>query len=351
MVLSVNKIITTFHFLLLISAAFCFNPLMTISKVLGRLHSMSPISPKLEPLLNTVRVSASMIQTIVTGNGGDIRWVDLKIEAAELRVDYTLMMGQCFNWKKLEPSSSLVESPVCWVGVLGEVPFVIRSSATSTYAACLDTSILDSQLDHDLQIRSMMKSYFQTDCQLSTLYELWSSGCSRMKQVLACLPGVRVVRQDPFECLISFICSSNNNIKRITLMLDRLRYKYGRYLCSVRQGGDGSWAVTVEESSAVRELVSAALSVVPLSPFAGGQSPASDIVSPRHSVDKISSHKQLPSQFLSPIAMSSTPEKRTGNSSSSNGDVEVVPVHHLFAFPTVEALAAAEESDLRALGE
>jgi 3-methyladenine DNA glycosylase/8-oxoguanine DNA glycosylase len=29
------------------------------------------------------------------------------------------------------------------------------------------------------------------------------------------------------ECLFSFICSSNNNIPRITLMLARLRARYG----------------------------------------------------------------------------------------------------------------------------
>ncbi len=37
-------------------------------------------------------------------------------------------------------------------------------------------------------------------------------------------------RQDPAECLFSFICSSNNNIARITLMLDRLRSTYGEDL-------------------------------------------------------------------------------------------------------------------------
>jgi N-glycosylase/DNA lyase len=41
------------------------------------------------------------------------------------------------------------------------------------------------------------------------------------------LPGMRILRQDPLECLVSFICSSNNNIMRITLMLGKLREAYG----------------------------------------------------------------------------------------------------------------------------
>ena len=54
-----------------------------------------------------------------------------------------------------------------------------------------------------------------------------------MRVVCACVPGLRVVRQTPFECLISFICSSNNNIARIVLMLDRLRFHYGSFAMTV----------------------------------------------------------------------------------------------------------------------
>lgn len=44
-------------------------------------------------------------------------------------------------------------------------------------------------------------------------------------------------RQDPVECLFSFICSSNNNIPRITLMLDKLRRSYGELLLKIGEGG------------------------------------------------------------------------------------------------------------------
>lgn len=45
-----------------------------------------------------------------------------------------------------------------------------------------------------------------------------------------CIPyaaGIRVFNQDPFEALISFIISANNNVKRITLIIDRLCQRYG----------------------------------------------------------------------------------------------------------------------------
>ena len=41
---------------------------------------------------------------------------------------------------------------------------------------------------------------------------------------------MRVLRQDPFECLFSFITSSNNNITRINHSLQYLRVKWGQHL-------------------------------------------------------------------------------------------------------------------------
>lgn len=42
--------------------------------------------------------------------------------------------------------------------------------------------------------------------------------------------GVRVMRQPPFETLISFIISANNNVKRIIGIVDKLCVRYGRVI-------------------------------------------------------------------------------------------------------------------------
>lgn len=55
---------------------------------------------------------------------------------------------------------------------------------------------------------------------LNDLWTEFSASDERFAELAVNLSGARVLRQDPLECLVQFICSSNNNIKRITKMVD-----------------------------------------------------------------------------------------------------------------------------------
>ena len=107
------------------------------------------------------------------------------------------------------------------------------SSAASAAATAAPTpSELDAQLrDYfhlpatSLDVRGVRQ---HGDMQLASLYPQWSQSATvRFQFVARCFPGVRMLRQDPWETLISFICSSNNHISRIGGMLAALRAKYG----------------------------------------------------------------------------------------------------------------------------
>lgn len=65
----------------------------------------------------------------------------------------------------------------------------------------------------------------QTD--LVGLYDHWGQQDARLRTVAAALPGMRILRQDPLECLLCFICSSNNNVPRIRMLVSRLCERYG----------------------------------------------------------------------------------------------------------------------------
>lgn len=173
----------------------------------------------------------------------NIMWKDLNIPPAELRPDLTLCMGQCFNWKNLNPSY-LDGGTSIWAGVVDGIPILIRQQHHTT-----EYALMDANIESSIHIEVMLRDYFQLSHSLEKLYAIWSNACPRMALICSHLPGVRVVRQDPWECLISFICSSCNNIKRITQMLDTLRRNYGEYLCSVGISKDGRVIISQSQQS------------------------------------------------------------------------------------------------------
>jgi N-glycosylase/DNA lyase len=211
-------------------------------------------------------------------------------------------MGQCFNWCLIDN----VREP-SWIGVLGPDPLIVRQLDQCTQFINLGSR-------ENYVVLASLNAYFQLDHDLPSLYKKWGSGCPRMKSVTERLQGVRVVRQDPWECLISFICSSNNNISRITQMLDKLRNRYGTYLGAL-----------------VRR--------------------------PRKDNGEIESllYNGLPVDLASTISDASfvwIPADKNGRYAQdvSSQDASDVEKYELYAFPTVDALAQAQEDELRRMG-
>ena len=67
--------------------------------------------------------------------------------------------------------------------------------------------------------RQFLEGYLQLHVPLADLYEKWSATDQNFKAKAPFFPGVRILRQDPVENLVCFICSSNNNIARISQMV------------------------------------------------------------------------------------------------------------------------------------
>ena len=169
-------------------------------------------------------------------------------KASELCLDLTLNCGQAFGWTKYpsersplknhKPSPSLETS---WVGMISNKWVVeLQTRDSNVYYRTICTDKVDIK-----QVRIALEDYFQLKYQLSSLYgtyclflyritntlffspDEWCKPKDKISTTMKCLPGLRLMRQDPVECLFSFICSSNNNISRITLMLKRLRETAG----------------------------------------------------------------------------------------------------------------------------
>ncbi|XP_043563732.1 N-glycosylase/DNA lyase [Chiloscyllium plagiosum] len=79
----------------------------------------------------------------------------------------------------------------------------------------------------------ILTDYFQLHVCLSELYSHWSQADKHFERVAQDFPGIRLLRQDPTECLFSFICTTNNHISRISAMIERLCQTFGERLCKL----------------------------------------------------------------------------------------------------------------------
>ncbi len=124
----------------------------------------------------------------------------------------TLTSGQAFRW---------VQEGAAWRSPLGSAVFSLSWTEDEQVVFAVDPPGVMSEE----AARAKLRDYFRLDCNLEAMTREWQA---RDPQFVAA-PGtaVRQLRQEPFECLMSFICSQNNNVKRIGAMIETLCKTYG----------------------------------------------------------------------------------------------------------------------------
>ena len=131
--------------------------------------------------------------------------VALKIKDTELNLENTLVNGQCFNWRKIDTD----HFAGIWRNGFGTWTRISADLVEMKSAPEMPSQIVSDEF---------LGNYFRFPAvKVEDLYQEWTKmDPVYFGKVGKHLPGVRCLRQDPLECLICFIISSNNNIKRIT---------------------------------------------------------------------------------------------------------------------------------------
>ena len=121
-----------------------------------------------------------------------------------------LECGQCFRWKRQEDGS--------YIGVIKEG--VLHAKETKNKV------ILEGNVDGE--IRSICRKYFDLEQDYSKIKELISKDDENMKKAISYGSGIRILKQEPWEMLISYIISAANNIPRISKTIENLSQNYGK---------------------------------------------------------------------------------------------------------------------------
>ncbi|KAI5815424.1 DNA glycosylase [Pyronema omphalodes] len=146
-------------------------------------------------------------------------WRKLPVPLSELCINTVLRCGQSFRWRKNGDE---------WSCALSARILTLKQTPTHLLYHAIPFSPPGHPSTEDL-----LRDYFQLDISLSSLYQKWASADPHFQRISTSFGGIRMLRQDPWENLISFICSSNNNISRISGMVQALCSEWGMSLGSV----------------------------------------------------------------------------------------------------------------------
>ncbi|KAF2654172.1 hypothetical protein K491DRAFT_717345 [Lophiostoma macrostomum CBS 122681] len=159
-------------------------------------------------------------------------WQKLPVSLTELCINTSLRCGQSFRWRKSaedEWSCALHGRILSFRQDPEHLHYraTFPSSSIPTPPPSNEPSAAPSVASDDDDTLALVKHYFNLGANLGRLYEQWAAADPNFKKRAPKFAGVRMLRQDPWEALIGFICSSNNNISRISGMVANLCLHYG----------------------------------------------------------------------------------------------------------------------------
>lgn len=130
----------------------------------------------------------------------------------DLDLEQTLDCGQSFRWKKQNDGS--------FKGV------AYNKSVSMNMQG--DTLYIDNSTKEDFE--KIWKNYLDLDLDYGKIRKDISKIHPVLKDAAKYAPGIRILQQEPYEALCTFIISQNNNIKRIKGIVERLCESFGEQL-------------------------------------------------------------------------------------------------------------------------
>jgi N-glycosylase/DNA lyase len=128
----------------------------------------------------------------------------IKLDASQpFDLEATLCCGQAFRWEKQDD---------WWTGVVANKVLKIRQKG--------------AELQFENVGSDFVKAYFGLNDDLMSIYAQINKD-SQIGQAIQKFDGLRILRQDPWECLVSYICATYKNIPAIKRMLQNLAQRFG----------------------------------------------------------------------------------------------------------------------------
>ena len=118
--------------------------------------------------------------------------------------------GQCFRWN--------VEADGSYTGIFKNNVVNVKKEESNI--------IFRGICENDIEVEC--REYFDLDTDYTEIKNILSNVDENLKKSIQYGEGIRILKQDLWETIISFIISANNNIPRIKGIIERLSKKYGK---------------------------------------------------------------------------------------------------------------------------
>jgi N-glycosylase/DNA lyase len=139
----------------------------------------------------------------------------LEYPSGMLNLEYTLTNGQMFRWRQ--------SADGWWDAVTGSRVIRIRAAESNDP----EVDRFDFQTFPGDPDEEFVRRFLRSDVNLGQVYASWKEADPYLGGLTERFTGLRIVLQEPEECLLSFICSTANFIPRIMKAIGTIARKWG----------------------------------------------------------------------------------------------------------------------------
>ena len=135
--------------------------------------------------------------------------IDIPIDSFNL--EHIFECGQCFRWEKIDEYS--------YIGIIDDTVLKVKID---------NDKLVISGVTDKKDIQNYLIEYFDLNRNYSKIKSKLSSIDKYMKESIDYGYGIRILNQNIWECIISYIISANNNIPRIKKIINNLSTRFGK---------------------------------------------------------------------------------------------------------------------------
>ena len=157
------------------------------------------------------------------------RFLSVTIPVKDFHLDHIFDCGQCFRWNRADDGS--------WTGIAGGrvarmrmEPAADPSGKISPAEGILTIEGIPLPGESEADFTTFWKGYLDLDRDYGKIKRSLGRGDAAMRRAIKAGAGIRILNQDLWETMVSFIISQNNNIPRIKGCIEAVCREFGREL-------------------------------------------------------------------------------------------------------------------------